>query len=248
MIHALLAIAMVLTLVSLLVPLAERLRLPHTVLLAIAGMGLGFLGTWIIAQRPQLRRRWATSSPASTGSRSATDVFLPLFLPPLLFTAGLTIDVRRLFDEVFAVLLLAIVAVLVCIAVVAGVGASRDRHGHRGLPAAGRGRLDHRSGGGDRHLPRRRRAQAAVDPGRGRIAVQRRGRHRRVRLLHHLRAAPGRRSGRRPVGVRRRDQPAGRLRCASSWAASCSASAWRAWRCWSCRGWAIRTPPSPRSR
>ena len=35
---------MVLTVVSLLVPLAERLRLPHTVLLAIAGMGLGFLG------------------------------------------------------------------------------------------------------------------------------------------------------------------------------------------------------------
>ena len=49
-----------------------------------------------------------------------TDVFLPLFLPPLLFTAGLTIDVRRLFDEVFAVLLMAIVAVLVCIAGVAG--------------------------------------------------------------------------------------------------------------------------------
>jgi len=38
-----------------------------------------------------------------------------------LFTAGLTIDVRRLLDEVSAVLLLAIVAVLVCIAVVAGV-------------------------------------------------------------------------------------------------------------------------------
>ena len=50
-----------------------------------------------------------------------TEVFLPLFLPPLLFTAGLTIDVRRLLDEVSAVLLLAIVAVLVCIAVVGGV-------------------------------------------------------------------------------------------------------------------------------
>src|SRR5215813_15115616 len=49
-IHALLAIAMILTVVSLLVPLADRLRLPHTVLLAIAGMGLGFLGTWINAQ------------------------------------------------------------------------------------------------------------------------------------------------------------------------------------------------------
>jgi len=33
---------------------------------------------------------WATSSPASTGFELGTDVFLPLFLPPLLFTAGLT--------------------------------------------------------------------------------------------------------------------------------------------------------------
>ena len=39
----------------------------------------------------------------------------------MLGTAGLTIDVRRLLDEVFAVLLMAIVAVLVCIAGVAGV-------------------------------------------------------------------------------------------------------------------------------
>ena len=39
----------------------------------------------------------------------------------LLFTAGLMIDVRRLFDEVSAVLLLAVVAVLVCIAGVAAV-------------------------------------------------------------------------------------------------------------------------------
>jgi CPA1 family monovalent cation:H+ antiporter len=117
--YALLAIAMVLTIVSLLVPLAERLRLPHTVLLAITGMGLGFLGPWIIAQGHDF-------GPIADVFRGldrlelATDLFLPLFLPPLLFTAGLTIDVRRLFDEVFAVLLLAIVAVLVCIAVVAG--------------------------------------------------------------------------------------------------------------------------------
>ena len=48
-IYALLAIAMVLLVVSVLVPLAERFRLPHTVLLAIAGMGMGFLGSWIIA-------------------------------------------------------------------------------------------------------------------------------------------------------------------------------------------------------
>ncbi len=119
-IYALLAIAMVLTVVSLLVPLAERFRLPHTVLLAIAGMGLGFLGSWIISGDIKL----GALGDAFVGLDKlevGTELFLPLFLPPLLFTAGLTIDVRRLLDEVSAVLLLAIVAVLVCIAVVAGV-------------------------------------------------------------------------------------------------------------------------------
>ncbi len=118
--YALLAIAMVLTVVSVLVPLAERFRLPHTVLLAIAGMGLGFLGSWIIAEGVNLGALGA----AFVGLDKlevGTDVFLPLFLPPLLFTAGMTIDVRRLMDEIHAVLLLAIVAVLVCIACVAGV-------------------------------------------------------------------------------------------------------------------------------
>lgn len=119
-IYALLAITMVLTLVSLLVPLAERLRLPHTVLLAITGMGLGFLGTSMTTDD----HAFGILGDIFLGLDKlvlGTDVFLPLFLPPLLFTAGLTIDVRRLFDEVFAVLLMAIVAVLVCIAGVAGV-------------------------------------------------------------------------------------------------------------------------------
>ncbi|MBS0549308.1 MAG: cation:proton antiporter [Proteobacteria bacterium] len=118
-VYALLAIAMVLTLVSLLVPLAERLRLPHTVLLAVAGMALGICGTWVMS--------WSSSGfthdvfEGLDRLEGRTEIFLPLFLPPLLFNAGLTIDVRRLLDEVFAVLLLAIVAVLVCIGVVGAV-------------------------------------------------------------------------------------------------------------------------------
>ena len=118
--YSLLAIAMVLMVVSVLVPLAERFRLPHTVLLAIAGMGLGFLGSWIVADG----LKFGLFGDAFIGLAKlevGTDVFLPLFLPPLLFTAGLTIDVRRLMDEISAVLLLAIVAVLVCIGAVAGV-------------------------------------------------------------------------------------------------------------------------------
>ncbi len=119
-VYAILAIAMVLVLVSLLVPLAERLRLPHTVLLAIAGMGLGFLGSWFTVHGggPGVLHDMFEGLDRL---EVQTELFLPLFLPPLLFNAGLTIDVRRLFDEMFAVLLLAVVAVLVCIGVVAAV-------------------------------------------------------------------------------------------------------------------------------
>ena len=118
--YALLALATLLTIVSLLVPLAEHLRLPHTVLLAVAGLGLGLLGDQI-AIHGQVSGVFGDIFKGLAGIEVATDLFLPLFLPPLLFTAGLTIDVRRLIDEMSAVLLLAIVAVLVCIAGVAGV-------------------------------------------------------------------------------------------------------------------------------
>lgn len=118
-IHALLALAMVLTLVSLLVPLSERLRLPHTVLLAMSGLALGLLaahgeahGYFVGIVRDTVH--------GVQRLEADSDLFLPLFLPPLLFTAGLTIDVRRLIDEISAVMLLAIVAVLVCIVGVAG--------------------------------------------------------------------------------------------------------------------------------
>src|SRR5258708_31504153 len=112
---------MVLTLVSVLVPRAEGLRLPHTVLLALAGLALGFVGPWI-ARSGHVYGPVGDVFAGLDRLELGTDVFLPLFLPPLLFTAGLTIDVRRLFDEIFAVLLMAIVAVLVCIAGVASAG------------------------------------------------------------------------------------------------------------------------------
>lgn len=118
--YALLAISMVLLVVSLLVPVAERFRLPHTVLLALAGMALGFLGSWLASNGVNL----GAVGDAFVGLDKievGADMFLPLFLPPLLFTAGLTIDVRRLMDEVSAVLLMAVIAVVVCIACVGGV-------------------------------------------------------------------------------------------------------------------------------
>ena len=103
--------AVLLALVSLLVPIARRVGLPFTVLLAVVGSVLG-LG--------------ATEGGSSSGyliqslqeMRIPPEGFLYVFLPPLLFAGGLTVDVRRLMDDVAPVLVLAIVAVLVCMAAV----------------------------------------------------------------------------------------------------------------------------------
>lgn len=117
---AILAVALSLVLVSMLLPVAERLRVPHTVLLAVLGIALGTAGIWLGADAERFGILGDVFKGLTTVGVGA-EAFLYIFLPPLLFTAGLTIDVRRLFDEVAAVLLLAIVAVFVCIGVVGGV-------------------------------------------------------------------------------------------------------------------------------
>src|SRR5260370_38296590 len=102
---------MVLTVVSLLVPLAERFRLPHTVLLAIAGMGLGFLGSWIISTGTKLGAL-GDAFVRLDKLEVETGMFLPLFLPPLLFNAGLPVDDGRLAAERGAMLIPPILAAL----------------------------------------------------------------------------------------------------------------------------------------
>ncbi|MBI1239020.1 MAG: cyclic nucleotide-binding domain-containing protein [Alphaproteobacteria bacterium] len=94
-------------LAGLLVPLSKRVMLPHTVLLAALGGALGFAlvlpleGTGPVVDF--LR--------ALTGIQVSSEVLIYVFLPPLLFSGGLTIDVRRLLDEIAPVLVLAVVAV-----------------------------------------------------------------------------------------------------------------------------------------
>ena len=105
-----LGFATLLTLVSVLVPIAKRAQVPFTVLLAVVGAGLGFvpvlaggeLGSFDVV----IKALRSLEIPA--------EGFLYIFLPPLLFAGGLTVDVRRLFDDIAPVLVLAIVAVLLC--------------------------------------------------------------------------------------------------------------------------------------
>jgi len=120
LIGAILAIAAALALASLLLPVAERLRVPHTVLLAVLGIALGIL----VDRFGGEARGHGIVGELVNGLSSVTgkaEAFLYIFLPPLLFTAGLTIDVRRLFDDIWAVMLLAVVAVFLCIVAVGGL-------------------------------------------------------------------------------------------------------------------------------
>ena len=115
-IAVILVIAVLLGLVSYLLPLVERLGLPSAMLLAGLGMALGFAAS-AFGHLPGL----GIIGDLLNGLPKlglAGDAFLFLFLPPLLFTAALTIDVRLLFDELAAVLLLAVVAVGVATLVV----------------------------------------------------------------------------------------------------------------------------------
>ncbi|MDJ0949143.1 MAG: cation:proton antiporter [Alphaproteobacteria bacterium] len=113
-----LAVMVLLTCVSLLMPLAERLMLPPAMLLAAFGLGLGFIANALgEGAEPGIAE---TILRGLAGLELGTDALLLIFLPPLLFTAGLTIDVRLLIDEFAAVLLLAVVAVVVSILVVGG--------------------------------------------------------------------------------------------------------------------------------
>jgi CPA1 family monovalent cation:H+ antiporter len=111
-----LGITGLLALISLLPPLAHRLNLPFSVLLAVVGCALGglvFLGrnlpyTGVLGDFIDALRGFAISPEA----------LLYIFLPPLLFEAALAIDVRRLMDDMAPILLLAVVGVVICTLVV----------------------------------------------------------------------------------------------------------------------------------
>ncbi len=123
----LLALACLLLAVGLLQPLATRLALPQTVVLAVLGAALGLsIGPW---QPLGLDQALGDLDEGFKLLGLSAEAFLFLFLPPLLFTASLSVDVRLLRQDFAAVLLLAVVAVFVSVAVVglalwplAGVG------------------------------------------------------------------------------------------------------------------------------
>ena len=108
---------------------AIRVNPPYTVLLAVIGVALAVLASFLL-YTPLVNAFDFIAEPLVRFPFNAT-VFLVVFLPLLLFHAALTIDIRELVEDAAPILTLAIVAVFVS---AAGIGVTLSVAG--GVPLA----------------------------------------------------------------------------------------------------------------
>jgi CPA1 family monovalent cation:H+ antiporter len=92
-------------------PLADRLRLPMSVILAVIGVMIGAAALFFL--RTELTDVLNPVAEAILGLPIRSNVFLYVFLPTLLFQATLGMNLRRMLDDWVPILVLAIVAVVV---------------------------------------------------------------------------------------------------------------------------------------
>lgn len=102
-------------LVSLLPPLAAKVKLPYSVLLALAGCALGLL----IQVQPQSQSAVASDLMSALQQfEISAEAIIVIFLPALLFEAALSVDLRSLTEDIAPILTMAVVAVVICTLVV----------------------------------------------------------------------------------------------------------------------------------
>ncbi len=122
-----LVLAVVGAIAAMLQAVANRFAVPHLVLLALLGIGLGALAR--AAFHFESLGPLTNAGVMLASLDISSEAILTVFLPILLFQTGLTVDVRRMIDDIGPILLLAIVAVLVCIGVVGvALWGMSDRH------------------------------------------------------------------------------------------------------------------------
>jgi len=114
--YTLLTVAGLLVVIGLLQPLAARLNLSHTVLLAVVGVFIGVAAGFLL--RTDLTDAFNQVAELILDFPISSTEVLYIFLPVLLFEAALTIDVRRMLEDAAPIFLLAVIAVLVTTAVV----------------------------------------------------------------------------------------------------------------------------------
>jgi CPA1 family monovalent cation:H+ antiporter len=92
-------------------PLAARLRLPYSVILALLGILIGTGAIFFL--RTELTDALNPVAEAILALPIRSNVFLYVFLPTLLFQATLGMNLRRMLDDWVPILVLAVVAVVV---------------------------------------------------------------------------------------------------------------------------------------
>ena len=108
------AFALLLITISLLQPLARRLGLAPSVLIAMVGTLIGILATYLLYGADATVLDPIASVFVDPPFNS--EMILYIFLPVLLFQTALTLDVRRMMEDVGAILVMAVVAVFVATA------------------------------------------------------------------------------------------------------------------------------------
>jgi CPA1 family monovalent cation:H+ antiporter len=119
-----LVIATFLLLISFVQPAAERLHLPYSVVLAVVGVAVGGLSSFLL-YTPLTDLFDDIVRPIVDLPVNAS-VFLVVFLPLLLFHAALTIDLREILEDIAPILTLAVLAVF---AAAAAIGLSLSYFG-----------------------------------------------------------------------------------------------------------------------
>lgn len=130
-------LASILVLAVLMLPVAERTRIPHTVVLAVAGILVGLLIYWLggdVSVGGALTGEHGGSHEGSAshgggpiwlqalnaiGSLEITaDVILFVFLPALVFESALSLDARKLWNDISPIMFLAAIGVLISTVVI----------------------------------------------------------------------------------------------------------------------------------
>ncbi|MFN3578104.1 MAG: cation:proton antiporter, partial [Tabrizicola sp.] len=97
--------------ISLSEPLADGLRLPYTVVLAIIGVLIGLGAAYLMQHEPAVADLVPVMDGLEFGIRA--NVFLYVLLPTLLFQVSLGLNLRRMAEDWVPILVMAVVAVVV---------------------------------------------------------------------------------------------------------------------------------------
>ena len=109
-------LATLLVVVAVAQPVAVRLRVAPVVLLAVIGVAIGAVS--IVLVHAPVSARFGDFAGLFADLPVGAETFIYVFLPLLVFESAITADVRRMLEDAAPILMLAVVATVVCTAVV----------------------------------------------------------------------------------------------------------------------------------